>query len=277
MSPGRKKPYCHSCGLPMAGHKRPNGAPICPMKTAPEASTSQLPPPASPSPLRREEQVIIPSVGYLRWRNPNWREDPPAPLSALDRAETPASWVSTEPADDIPVKREPSVTAVEPQPMFDDSATPRASPSISSVASSASTLTRSLTEVLSNCVPLITVFGSPKEELTKVTREARRKGLHTAILHKSKQPEIKEELAPTPARQNSWMVLMGHDVDAVSDWCELHDRAMIKHFEQESGVEGHVGTLSRSRGMDSGLPNFVYVVGISIFSSCAMWFLLSCT
>ncbi|KAF8076795.1 hypothetical protein FPV67DRAFT_433242 [Lyophyllum atratum] len=43
----RKKPHCHSCGLPMAGHKRPDGLPLCPVK---DESLSPPPSYASPPP-----------------------------------------------------------------------------------------------------------------------------------------------------------------------------------------------------------------------------------
>ncbi|KAI0331323.1 hypothetical protein GY45DRAFT_1360960 [Cubamyces sp. BRFM 1775] len=110
----RKKPTCHTCGHPMAGHKRPNGSPVCPRDSAsPARSLSQTPSAFSNSPSVSPEretvgrlmspqsllQRISPSnvrysegptlsersshedsrfsptpSGYLHRRNPNWVE-----------------------------------------------------------------------------------------------------------------------------------------------------------------------------------------------------------
>ena len=113
MSPGsgRKKPVCQKCGHPMAGHKRPYGAPICPRdETAPAPSPSPTPtlestlPVAGPSKSSRKkglspEFVFEPSAsGYWHRANPNWVDPdqmskPIAPVGTPQRGD---SWVSTE-------------------------------------------------------------------------------------------------------------------------------------------------------------------------------------
>ncbi len=63
-----------------------------------------------PTPLRRENVIVIPRSAH--YANPYYVEQQPMnpiPVYARpDRTGTPSTWMSTEPADDIPpVKPEP--------------------------------------------------------------------------------------------------------------------------------------------------------------------------
>ncbi|KAI9064839.1 hypothetical protein FKP32DRAFT_1591059 [Trametes sanguinea] len=133
MLSGRKKPVCQACGLPMAGHKRPNGVVVCPRDSAsasPSPSPSPSPrayrspktraPPETPvhyetpePPPRSLLSRISPkdvraeptASGYWHKQNPNWETPehyarlPRAPTGWIpQRNATPGgSWQSTEP------------------------------------------------------------------------------------------------------------------------------------------------------------------------------------
>ena len=56
----RKKPVCHTCGYPMAGHKRPHGSPVCPRDSAsPTRSLSKTPSAISDSPSPPPERDTV--------------------------------------------------------------------------------------------------------------------------------------------------------------------------------------------------------------------------
>ncbi|KAJ3480599.1 hypothetical protein NLI96_g8236 [Meripilus lineatus] len=290
MSPSRKKPMCQKCGQPMAGHRRPNGIPICPSPKSPSpppvASSSRLSlpplPPASPSPLRREDPILFDSLpdGTQHRRNPHWVDPSPPPNSDLERADTPGSMVPTEPADDNPlspttprIKRERDPTLpILIEEDTDENVVDALSSSVTSVASSTSRLSRSLTEVLMNCTPLVSIFGAPREDLTTVTREARRKGLYTAIVHSNQEETpTRGGSRSTPAPNNSWMVLMGHDVNAVASWCEIHDRERIRLLEQKQITGGRMDLLFEWPGWIMKALSLVMVAIVS--SSMVVYFL----
>ncbi|KAF7789351.1 hypothetical protein EIP86_000295 [Pleurotus ostreatoroseus] len=192
----------------MAGHKRPHGAPVCPLTTEPKdiplpvsapPSASSSPAPV-PSPLRREPSVILCKFrGH--YINPHFHEDsePPVtvPMRPVDRNGTPNTWVSTEPADDTTVKREripwdqiqqdpvdegiiPAVAAQSP--------CPSASSSASSSSSTSTSLRRTFTELLRNSRPVASLFNTPREEVDLIAEEARRNGLFTGLIHRPHPP-----------------------------------------------------------------------------------------
>lgn len=78
----RKRPHCHTCGTPMAGHKRENNLPICPVKHESGLNSPPPSPPRGRSPARVSNNAAfgIPASGPFRRRNPNWTEPAPRPL-----------------------------------------------------------------------------------------------------------------------------------------------------------------------------------------------------
>jgi len=240
MSPSRKRPQCQKCGNLMAGHKRPNGIPTCPTDRLPES-------PVTKSPLRREVAVI----DYGRpgevshYRNPNWTEPEAIPMPYIQRpirhSGTPDSWVSTEPADDIPylrVKHERMLSVLresdEVQTMIRPSS--MASSSGSSVASSTSStssrLRRSFTSILSSSVPLLSVFSAQREDLSRITTAARRNGLHTGVLRPPGTPIVKEESESGSTFRRRFWVLVGTDPEAVEHIMDLQEKETIARLDR---------------------------------------------
>ena len=124
-----------------------------------------------------------------------------------------------------------------------------------------------------NCTPLVSIFGAPREDLTTVTREARRKGLYTAIVHSNQEETpTRNGSRSTPVPQSAWMVLMGHDVDAVANWCEIHDRERIRLLEQQQITGGRMDLLFDWPGW---LMKALSLVLITVVSSSAVVYLLS--
>lgn len=233
MSPNRKRPQCHTCNHPMAGHKRPNGAPVCPTSASPQPQDSLPSPPTSPSPgsSRQTKRTItaLPTSG--RWVNPNFVEPSRAPALTSERRDTPMTWVSTEPADDQPpVKNETQTAAPRPSPdviecMVNESVS-TSSPSSSS--STSTRLQRTLTW-LGSGVPLATVFSTPREEITALTRGARERGLHAGIAHFPRDVVKREPSSVNSPleRQSSWRVFIGRDAGAVTHLVNLHEKDAI--------------------------------------------------
>lgn len=252
MSPTRKRPQCHTCNTPMAGHKRPNGQLLCPgtdaYMAAPELasrahsprssrsrSVTPIPPPKNPPPTQ------FPTRG--RWINPNYVEDPNLPQpqpGEVDVAEseepefrdTPETWVSTELNDDAPpVKHEPN------------SITPRNSPdaidalvhhSIASSSSSPLTRLRSTFSWLGESTALATVFSTTRHQVPNLMDKARDFGLHAAMAHVPHEP-VKRETSSV-GRQQSWRVFLGKDAGVVMHLATLHEKEALGalHFGQRN-------------------------------------------
>ncbi|KAI0797070.1 hypothetical protein C8Q75DRAFT_743246 [Abortiporus biennis] len=300
MTPARKKPCCQTCGSPMEGHKRPNGSPICPIhnpatdspvginnnrfpspsivqnKDGPSASA----PPGSPSPLRRESAgFIIPTDlgphGFVHRRNPNWVEPVPTRRSdSFHRPDTPMTWVSTEPADDIPaVKREIGqsisanfhnqtrrqsggvVLAQQLQQCRSDSIS--SSSSSSSNSSTPSMIYRSLTQALSTSVPLLSIFRTPMEDVSRVTGEARRQGMYTGLLQRPRRqpPLVKREdsdegfadMSPNGnainGPQSEMLVVIGQDMGEVMHLIDLQERENIGLLQYKQDGKDMAGSF----------------------------------
>lgn len=320
MSPARKRPTCHTCGSPMAGHKRPNGILVCPITVIhevepepPKSTTNHgcnaldlsSPDPCSPAPspapstsppaLRREQSIIIPN----HWVNPNFVESPHAAASAfrrpaIDRAGTPNTWVSTEPADDIPVKREREVfETFDPTETVDDGLFPSGStagPSLyahthtnnaSASASSSGGLRRTFTNLLRNSRPVASLFSTPRDEVDGIAEEARRNGLYTGLIHRprpSPLEAVKEEtsvpgaLPRTPGaragggggrgggldRASSWWLVLGHSAEAVGHLLDLQDRGTRAKFATDATLSPLSSPGAIGAGMGTGLESPPY-------------------
>ncbi|KAK7696186.1 hypothetical protein QCA50_000837 [Cerrena zonata] len=233
----------------MAGHKRPNGAPICPtddysppprdhLNSRSESQTpSQTPSRSSsrsssrsrtPTPAKRSPISLLPKRG--RWINPNFIENPPPQRAPSERPgrDTPETWVSTELNEEQPlVKHEVESDDYRRSPDVVEQIV-RASISSSSSSSSSSSgstrLQRTLTWI-GTSTPLATVLSTPRHEITRITQRARDNGLHTAIAH-FPQGNVKRETSALQ-RQSSWWVIVGRDAGAVTHLADLHEKDAI--------------------------------------------------
>ncbi|KAI0347464.1 hypothetical protein BDW22DRAFT_1351902 [Trametopsis cervina] len=240
MSPLRKRPQCQKCGHLMAGHKRPNGIVTCPTEHSPEPLLHKAPIPI---------EVDLPVLGAIKagevyhYRNPNWEEPERQPMPYIQRpmrhSGTPDSWVSTEPADDLPVriKYERQLSTLresdEVQMMM---ARPSSVASTSSSVASTSTsarLQRSFSSILNNGVPLLSLFRAQRKDVTTITQAARRNGLHTGVLRPPATAVVKEEAESSSSarRGNPLWVLVGTDAAAVEHIMDLQDNHILAHLD----------------------------------------------
>ncbi|KAI0688571.1 hypothetical protein BC835DRAFT_306018 [Cytidiella melzeri] len=240
MSPIRKRPQCQKCGALMIGHKRPNGVLTCPTDKAvdlPVDGHATL-----NSPLRREVVVSAFTAGY-HYRNPNW-EEPAAPaIPFIPRPSrhsgTPDSWVSTEPADDIPchVKHEHNLSVVrevdEVQMLMRPPSVASSSASVASSSSTSSRLKRSFTSLLNNGVPLLSMFSAQREDVTKITQAARRNGLHAGVMRPPDAAAVKDEFdyASGVRQGNPLWVVVGRDPVAVEHIMELKENEALAKLD----------------------------------------------
>ncbi|KAI0960139.1 hypothetical protein AcW1_004743 [Taiwanofungus camphoratus] len=243
MSP-RKRPLCHTCGSPMAGHKRPRGSPVCPGLEA-----SPPPSPAGRNPLRRTAAVAdfeIPDSGYWHRRNPNWVEREASPVD--DEHHSTSSWVHTEPAEDAAADRAEEQLRDEDKVSGEDDDYHSVSDSSSSQSTaSSSSVKRSLTGLLMTSRHLASLFSTPPEAIPAVTRAARKHGLTTGLIRRplsDQGQDVKSEDNDVPiahgtnlGRQSSWWMVMGQDPEAVSHLLDLH----------QGDAEGHLGQTLHSR------------------------------
>lgn len=244
MSPNRKRPQCHTCNTPMAGHKRPNGAPICPTNAYSPPPTdhlhsrgdSQTPSPrSSRSPSRSRSRTPTQKrspISHLpkrgRWVNPNFVENPPAqyPPSERPGRDTPLTWVSTELNEDQPlVKHEAESVDPRQSPDVVEYIVGESVSSSSSSSSSAPTRLRRTLTWLGNSTPLATILSTHRNEITSVTQRARENGLHTALAH-FPSGGVKREPSALQ-RQSSWWVIIGRDAGAVAHLADLHEKDAI--------------------------------------------------
>ncbi|KAI9000724.1 hypothetical protein BD414DRAFT_472546 [Trametes punicea] len=219
ISSGRKKPTCHSCGHPMAGHKRPNGSPVCPRNTA---SLSPYPSP-SPTPSSRRRSVsMIPTnypdrpqsllsrispadvrfsptpSGYWHRQNPNWTEPEHyaripshAPHQMPRRGETVAPWESTELNDSVagsPPRgdSEPPGFGEEEdwsQEVQEDEADDADSLRAVSPAPSNgfARFSQHLVKMLGHSTPVVAEYSAPSHEVFSIEHAAQEEGLYSRI------------------------------------------------------------------------------------------------
>jgi len=202
----------------MAGHKRPQGLPVCPVKTAPPVVTSE-----------NDNPRVVPfdfslTRGNWRWQNPNFLEPPrPAELDVLDTS----SFITTEPAESMVSEEYARRLGVPGKGgAFEDSSDTSSVRSTGSSASSTATLRRSISEVLSiTSKPLATLFSTHRENVAVITDTALRHGLHAGVVYSPSRhpPGVKSEehdgslsRSARLGRQDSFLVVMGRDAGAVA-------------------------------------------------------------
>ncbi|KAI0091842.1 hypothetical protein BDY19DRAFT_927076 [Irpex rosettiformis] len=256
----RKRPRCQKCGNFMAGHKRRNGTIVCPLEQecdpfpVDEPTLISSGPSCSNIPLRRE--VAVPVLEKLkagqvyRYRNPNWEDETVLSIPYVSRptprhSGSPDSWVSTEPADDIPsmrtyVKQERQLSAVHESDEIEfmmvrpPSVAPSASPVESSSASASTRLRRSFSSILNNSVPILSMFSAQREDVTKITQTARRNGLHTGVMRPPESPiEVKDEddYDPPPKQRKPLWVIVGKDPMAVEHLLDLQEKDELARID----------------------------------------------
>jgi len=232
----------------MAGHKRPNGAPICPPQALPPTPIS-----ARPRRLTRTnatsysdvQQFVSGTTGHRR--NPNWVERAATPPVDEDERSH-ASWVPTEPADDGAeegfgfgyLDDEEKVQGDEEDSRSDSAAS----------QSSSSSVRRTISQALLNSIPLASLFSTPREDIPAITKAARRQGLAMGLL---RAPDVlgqgvkSEDMDGTHeaniGRQNSWWVVMGRDQGAVSHLLDLNESSAKDQQDEvlSSYANGRVG------------------------------------
>ncbi|KDQ64219.1 hypothetical protein JAAARDRAFT_219765 [Jaapia argillacea MUCL 33604] len=233
----RKRPHCHTCGSPMAGHKRRNGTPVCPEDSdsdVDEGTSTQVhhhhtdnlrdeeeellvpngtPPSPPPSPRsspargqrrRMVPEVVIPTNRSWRRRNPNW-VDPNVQARArivpIDDVEEDGSVVST-------VLNSDHAKAESNQDLgggFEDEEGEDENyhPGLAESSSTSSSAVRShgsislIDRVLSTSTPLASLFSTPAQDVANLQLTARELGLHTGLLRK---PRNVPDSAPGPNR-----------------------------------------------------------------------------
>ncbi|KAI1796088.1 hypothetical protein LXA43DRAFT_970013 [Ganoderma leucocontextum] len=229
MSPGsiRKKPVCQKCSLPMAGHKRPHGVPVCPRDDSA---------PASPSPQLTRKNLspnfdFNPSAsGYWHRPNPNWVEPESYAKQTrpMDVPQRGPSWVTTErddrsqgtPSRHQPIRSPPPAHEVidvdaedeheeagdgyrglqEPEHEYDQEhdhyghEEPAEEGDDSDTSSNASSvtilkrMTRRLSRAIGRGTPLASLYSSPREQVPAITSAAQAEGLYTRIVHLNRGP-----------------------------------------------------------------------------------------
>jgi len=197
----------------MAGHKRPFGSPVCPVKTF------KSPHITSQGDFRPPAPFDFPLTGEnWRWQNPNFMEPPRRVPEVLDTS----SFITTEPAESTAGEGSRRRLGIPGKgDLLEDDTS-----SVRSVGSSASTATlkRSISEILSiTSKPLATLFSTRGENVAVVTDTALRHGLHTGVVYSpSRHPGVKSEGGGPKSRsaelerQGSFLVVMGRDAGAVA-------------------------------------------------------------
>lgn len=242
MTTPRKRPECRTCNMPMAGHKRPHGWPVCPPKNSPAKLLD------GPKFDDDDELIPVPQIGqYHHYVNPNYRETLTPPRESLfgpQRSGTPCTWVSTEPADDIPpVKHERSLHRAEARHIPDVEITGYRLSQVSVASSSCETETPSLRQrrsfysVLTNSLPAVSLFAAPRDDIATITQTARMNGLHTGVMRRPRN-DVKEEGSSSRVKRNySWWVLLGKDAVAVEHLIGLQEKSNIAKLEKKATTE----------------------------------------
>ena len=215
--PARRSPQCRACSLPMSGHKRPQGIPICPeqpeaVQAAPEPIQEGAPLIEEPRPPSRHD-VRLPLQGH--WVNPTWIE--PDPVVEDDRSSH-DSWSSTDiegessSEEDEGGSRYGSEESVLAELYGDDDDAHTISAHTNSSASSAST---TLTQLIGNSVPLASVWSAPTRDIPAIGQAAAKAGVNFGLLPAPRirrGPALKRYGSPGHEgeleRQNSWWVVI---------------------------------------------------------------------
>ncbi|KAI0638491.1 hypothetical protein C8Q77DRAFT_1154126 [Trametes polyzona] len=228
----RKKPVCQKCGMPMAGHKRPQGSPVCPRGPAspsparsscsPEASTPSRASHEPPSLLSRISPEHVryrsSSSGYYRRQNPNWvepehyaRMPSHAPIQVPRRGETVASWQSTEldvQSDATPPSGEPVYHEIDDDEEEYDTeglnATefPKVFPSVSPSPAPSDSFTRfgrHLSGIFGRSTPVAAVYDAHSGDVMAIEHAAQTEGLATAAVHRPRRAVKAEPTTPGEA------------------------------------------------------------------------------
>ena len=237
----------------MAGHKRPNGQPICPedsftpqphddlrwrSHSVSEGSSRSRSRSRTPRPKQRatllddipENEIPV----NARWVNPNYVEpslpesSPPEPEpeeTPSSSRDPPETWVDTELNEEDPPPMKHETESVDPRRHYSPDPVEQITRSLTSKSSNP--LSRTLSWVGSS-TPLVTVLNTPKEEITKLTKRARENGLHTAIAHLPRIGEAKGEQSSNGlTRLSSWNIIIGKDAGTVAHITSLHERDAI--------------------------------------------------
>jgi hypothetical protein len=264
MTPPRKRPECRTCNTPMAGHKRPHGWPVCPSGTSPIRKLDE-----------KDVEEVIPQIGQIyHWKNANWHENflehfTPPPAVRQQRSGTPNTWVSTEPADDIPPSRRSteSQETLNPRALVSQRHAEEIESYSSSRASSSATpsttssrIRRSFTNILNNSLPIVSIFSSPRDDVQTITQAARLNGLHTGVMRRPRNEvkEVKDEHCKARiGRRYSWWVLMGRDYNAVEELMGMHERDIMAKSDDQPQATPAATTMAQ--------PPAIKIEGASMF------------
>ncbi|CAL1700197.1 unnamed protein product [Somion occarium] len=232
----RKQPQCKKCGTLMAGHKRPNGIPMCPTPSPMTTPTKRnvnfnIPPPITPTAsgsrhgAKKEESDAHPLVFQTS------KGDLSAPVSydsSVSSVHVHLASVKKDPEIDNSYPR-PSTSRAPPIPRIKVTKPSDASSSSISSASTSSSLTTKLKRTVSwigNSTPLAYVFCARRDELTEFTRKARDEGFYTALVH---NPNLGADDQSADSyvqvmRHGSWGVIVGTDPGVVAHTADLFEK-----------------------------------------------------
>jgi len=278
----------------MAGHKRPNGSPICPKVEPPSPPIS-----SRRSPLRRTNLSIIPFEippdGNLHRKNPNYVEPPSAPESVVedDSDSLAASWVPTELAEgdirrigDIRLGGPEALRALSFDKDDDGDDDAQSDGSSSHDSSVSSRIKRSISSFLMTSTPLASLFSTPKKDVPALADAARRRGLFVGMLHPRRNQDLGRRIKREPdegiesvssgVSASSRLVVMGRDAETVDLLLNL----------EESGLRGHAErheARSRGGGLAGAYPIDVHSIRMTFFDAvvagavggCFVWYALS--
>lgn len=215
---------------------------MCPPKTSPPKHVDV-------AKIDDDDPVSVPQIGqYYHFVNPNYREpySPPAgPSFGPQRSDTPCTWVSTEPADDIPsMKHERTLQRTEARhiPEVEITGHRMSASSVASVSSNMSTqssrIRRSFYSILTNTFPAVSLFTAQRDDITTITETARRNGLHTGVMRRPRN-HVKEEGngSGRVRRGGSWWVLMGKDAVAVEHLLDLQEKSNLARLDKQAAEE----------------------------------------
>jgi hypothetical protein len=245
----RRRPHCKQCGSPMAGHKRPNGAPECPALLSPPATPSpDAPPVAGPSlsrALGRSPAAIklqelseglepLSTPGYFYRKNPNWLSEPrrrhtPEPR-ADDDGESLVPTVLVDEDEERRARQHAMIRKRESHRVRHDS--PDLDDSISVRIARAEPSLQAVWDTMGPAAPppaaLYPVHGA---DLSRLQRGAERLGLHMGAIPSPRSGLKHEELTGEDnficnrvrraSRIPSFWAVLGHDRHAVEHICDL--------------------------------------------------------
>ncbi|RDB19930.1 hypothetical protein Hypma_012945 [Hypsizygus marmoreus] len=230
----------------MAGHRRQDGFPVCPVrvKSSPSSSPSLS---SRPSPERRvspspsflsrpgslmsppptpprknisnphhnisaynhlaREQVVIPESGPWHWRNPNWTGSP----MLLSRAPSPVgSLISTVQVDDDgnTIRGNCDGETSEWENDDDDCAT---------VVSTTSSF---IDRVVETSKRVVSIVGTKRSDVTRVRQAAARHGVHAGLI------QLPLKRSSGPGKEDSWLMVLGRSRKVVKHVVDTQQRSM---------------------------------------------------